>query len=176
MPHRLYVACVTTSALRAARFLTVAGGLALAVAGMLTLSLPLIVAGALLWLLGILWEERASGRRHLPRLVERHPLELTADQQAQPRDARVRDAVIREAPLAPRRHDPAFSEGAEVFGGVLMALPRRLSEFLHRRLVPFEQRVENLKPDGVAEEAEASRGGVEVGRRYRRRHDLVYNR
>lgn len=43
-----------------ARFLTVAGGLALAVAGMLALSFPLMVVGAVLWLLGIVLEERAA--------------------------------------------------------------------------------------------------------------------
>jgi hypothetical protein len=53
---------VTISALRTVRFLTVAGGLGLAVAGMLTLSLPLMLAGTLLWLTGILLEERAAGR------------------------------------------------------------------------------------------------------------------
>jgi hypothetical protein len=53
---------VTISALRVIRFLTVAGGLGIAVAGMLTLSLPLMLAGALLWLTGIVLEERAAGR------------------------------------------------------------------------------------------------------------------
>jgi len=53
---------VTIPALRVIRFLTVASGLVLAVAGMLTLSLPLMVAGAVLWLLGIVLEEGATGR------------------------------------------------------------------------------------------------------------------
>lgn len=48
--------------LRLARFLLVAVGLGLAVAGMLRLSLPLMLAGAALWLLGIASEERAVGR------------------------------------------------------------------------------------------------------------------
>lgn len=61
-PRRPYVVRVTIPTLRAARFLTVAGGLGLAVAGMLTLSLPLMLAGAVLWLLGIVLEERAAGR------------------------------------------------------------------------------------------------------------------
>lgn len=45
-----------------ASFLIVSGGLALSVCGMLTLSLPRIVSGALLWLGGIMLGEHAAGR------------------------------------------------------------------------------------------------------------------
>lgn len=43
-------------------FLGIAGGTVLAVWGMLTLSLPHIVAGATLWALGLLLGERSARR------------------------------------------------------------------------------------------------------------------
>ncbi len=86
---------------RIAHFLIVTTGLGLAVVGMLRLSLPLIVAGAACWLLGIAAAERAARRHPSRRVFERHALKLAADEQAQPRYARVRDAVVRERALAP---------------------------------------------------------------------------
>jgi len=96
-----YAIGMTISLFHTANFLIVAAGLSLAIVGMLRLSLPLIVAGAACWLLGIVLQERAAWYPSSHSLVERHALKLAADEQAQARYARVRDAVVRERPLAP---------------------------------------------------------------------------
>lgn len=51
-------------ALRAFCFVVAGGGVIVAVAGMLRLSLPLMGAGAALWVLGVIVWERATGRFH----------------------------------------------------------------------------------------------------------------